>query len=324
MLLVALALAACGAPAEDVDARASSAAITKSEEDPGDDAVVALILEQRGRRPHLLCSGVVISPRIVVTAAHCLNDLGTNNLERSPLRIVLGSDVTRPRTSLRAIAANVHPDYYHTPLAPHDLATLVLERSVPVPPITLATQELETPDIGAPVRLVGFGGTDPADPGGRKRFGTAVLDEIDDTRFLVRPGPSLTCSHDSGAPALLTRADVEELVGVTVSGFSDCSNYSRFTRIDVYRDDFILPAVDAAASLPETAPPNPISASGGCQLARSAAGTPWWAYVLTGALGAMRRKARRSVRAEAKSQARSIVRVRNQIATVVRGVPRAA
>jgi V8-like Glu-specific endopeptidase len=290
-----LAATACGSPgAFDAHASASdetrptdtvSSAITQSEEDTDDDAIVAVMV----REPDLqfVCTGTLISARVVVTAAHCLV-----GFQSAPLEVAFGHDVEAPSSRVRVTDRVIHPDYRAVPLADHDLAAVVLEQSALAEPVPLRRAPIENLDTGTSTRLVGFGLTALDGVMGQKHMGTARIDEIAATRFRVAPFPSLTCFHDSGAPALLSRGGVEQLAGVTTSGDADCAVFSRFMRVDRYVDSFLDPivlAVDQGRPLPvltAAGSPNP----GGCQLAPGPGEQPRWLMAAwPAALGALAR-----------------------------------
>ena len=106
------------------------------------------------------CSGVVVAPRVVVTAAHCIAP-GAGTV-----------DVGATRRS----SARLGRSLLRRPAIDHDLAALRLDRDADVTPIAIAA-----PLLGA-VRLVGFGATAPNGPRGTRHAVETQIIEVDPRR----------------------------------------------------------------------------------------------------------------------------------------------
>lgn len=216
--------------------------------DTGDEAVVAIGVRRVDCGEHLAvhCTGTLVGPRLVLTAAHCVSDprLGTN------LEVMFGSDVASSGSRfVRVTQAVRHPDYLGDG-DDADLAVLVLESEAPVAPVALGDQPLDGA-VGASVRIVGFGVTGPSDGAtGTKRSGTSTVAEVQDRVFRTVPGTSLTCQGDSGGPLFAPVGTAEQLIGVTSRGDPGCSSFGINVRVDRFLQDFIVPWIAATSSTP--------------------------------------------------------------------------
>lgn len=235
-MAVACACAACdGTGAEHPEpAERSRSAITNGSADTGDDAVVAIVLASGATE----CSGTLVAPHVVLTAAHCTEQAITD--------VKLGTGSTATASTVRIASAIVAPQFAHTgTVLENDVALLVLASAVPVEPMPLGTT---APDVGTTVTLVGWGetGQDAGDTG-QKRRGTGTVTALAPATFDVGPAPSQPCDGDSGGPALAISSGVQSVVGVTSHGDGSCARGATYVRVDAVLDTFVRPAMAAVA-----------------------------------------------------------------------------
>jgi hypothetical protein len=181
-----------------------------------------------------LCSGAVIGPDLVLTAAHCV-------VERAGYRVVVVDRGFRPRT-VRAIAAALHPAFVPgtTPRTQPgvDLAILKLERPLGPDFAPLDPRGAGGVGNGEPVEIAGFGvvaedkkGTARvlrrtrllslgAVPIARNRVVVAV-----DAQRQARTAGAGACRGDSGGPILRGRPGAYQLIGIV--SWSSGALYSR-------------------------------------------------------------------------------------------------
>ncbi len=249
---LAVAVIGCSSDVDEEGPATAAHAITKGSVDTSDEAVVALrnrsLLCGTGIPPE--CTGTLVAPRVLVTAAHCVDHGDPQAFE-----VVLAADLTSGGEVFYAQDVLVHPQWDPTTRA-NDIALVTLTASAEVTPPPLATS-MDDQFIGVAVRLVGFGGDAVGAPPGVKRTGTATVSSVASTEFRVTPSPSMSCQGDSGGPVFVTVGDTEYLLGVTSWGDPACAEFGVNTRIDSYLAGFIQPYLDslpAAANTPDAGP----------------------------------------------------------------------
>lgn len=239
--LIALAAAASwlapGEPRADEGASSSAASslavdrpptpITGGEPtEPGEFDGVVGIVTPSGK----LCSGTVVAPRLVLTAAHCLAEIAPT----AELRVFFGATLGSNAPTI-ASGRGVHPDYCATCREDiYDYAYVELGADFTVPggfilPITTQDEWDEAMRPGRELIVVGYG-EDPdsqlPDLGiGIKRKVTIPIDRISEAGLEVyaRGDHRDSCNGDSGGPAFIRLEDGSmRLLGITSRGSKDC------------------------------------------------------------------------------------------------------
>jgi len=185
--------------------------------------------------PGWTCTGVVVAPQVVLTAAHCGSTID---------RIMAGGIMVMPNFDasarlIRVRHASVHPGYRRNQENPNDITVLILDLPSLIPPVRLATVD-EIANAEA-FDVVGFGYDDPSRPVGLgiKRRVTIDLPAViartpeEDMGQLpemlgfnrnyefVVGRKSLgkdSCNGDSGGPNYVSVDGTHKLAGITSRG----------------------------------------------------------------------------------------------------------
>lgn len=150
------------------------------------------------------CTGTLVHPDVVVTAAHCLEDT-------TGIRVRFGEAFSPRERIVDSVACSMHPEYLATRSAAHDIGVCRLAEAVddvPVTPLAVGC-ELDALQPGVAATIVGFGITPEGDPFGSKRaVATTIARGIaDDGTIAIGSATVGGCEGDSGGPALVHYGD---------------------------------------------------------------------------------------------------------------------
>jgi secreted trypsin-like serine protease len=242
--------------------------------------------------PMALCTGTLIAPDVVLTAGHCI--------ETDPKEVLIGSvDYTSAAGEVIAVKkATAYPSWE----SQFDVGVLVLEHASKAKPRPIASactaKDLE---VGASVKLVGFGLTSASGTGDNTKLNQADLTVIDpscaddascaaavapNAEFIAGGGGKDSCFGDSGGPIYIDDA----LIGVVSRGIGTSAKpcggggvYVRADRVVAWIERTTGRTVsrstcDAPADGPGSDQSVASADSGGCSTGTGVAG--WLALVL--------------------------------------------
>jgi hypothetical protein len=216
----------------------------------GDHPEVVSLGIALGEQWYSLCTGTLITPRVVLSAAHCAADYSIESVVQFG-RARFGADTAEPEATLAFVGGTVHPDYVPLDgfeISSADLALLELAEDGPARPAELRIDPLPPDEelLGLPLRSVGYGITGgSADDSGVRRAVELEVHDADAEFLYIRQDGANICSGDSGGPQF-GYEDGGRLVEWAVHswGQQGCTGLSASTRVDAYAD-WILDYVEA-------------------------------------------------------------------------------
>ena len=204
---------------------APAVAVTGGSLDGTAHPAVALVLEDAGSGLQPNCSAALVSPTVLVTAAHCVEGAVSNRV---------GVSFAPEYTAGAPLAAGtLYADPAWSPAAQdtHDVAVVVLDAPVSIQPLALPTAgSLDKASLkGVDFVNVGYGYFDRTFTfDGYRRASTSSFTSLKPTELKLSQAGGGVCFGDSGGPRLLGST----VAAVTSTGNRNCTGQSTSYRLD--------------------------------------------------------------------------------------------
>lgn len=175
------------------------------------------------------CTGTLVHPGIVVTAAHCLDGAPLTTVE-------FGDDFRDPERQVSIVACTAHPKYPELgfDIAVCELATPVTD--VPIVPMLYGC-EVDAITLGQAVTIVGYGVANDELGDGPKRAVTTDVRDFEFGDVVVGGDCRDSCFGDSGGPVFIQLDDgTWRAFGVTSEGLGfQCGGGGVYTQMHEHR-----------------------------------------------------------------------------------------
>ncbi len=250
---VLFALTACGSPAADLDSTedTASAAIVNGTPDTQDRYNDVCTMELTFFAPwgpkFPVCTIVLLSPTVGLTAAHCVVPRPSDPPIYSAALVCDPRGAAPGAKRYQIQSATPHPQFSRktfdpvTGIWPYDVG--VIHLAEPVEGVERFAQLPSEGFLGdlfsgkgadhIPLTMVGYGlpaGPVPHAPSNIRRVGSAVFGDLYSRFLITAANPSANCSNDSGSPTFLASSQKLLTVGANAG---DCQTYSAGTRLDI-------------------------------------------------------------------------------------------
>ncbi|MEO0602744.1 MAG: S1 family peptidase [Myxococcota bacterium] len=266
-----------GVPTPEVDPRP----IVNGSVDTSDDFPATVFLQIFSDTAAGSCSGTLIHPDYIITAAHCL--IFEDGSTARQVRILFGVGGNLGFIGERAGASYaVHPDYDGIVANSPDIAVVEMNDSVrSIESVAVNDEPMSSFWEGIELELVGYGivGDGLNGTGGVRRTADSLIRAVDSIFVTTEDPEQNLCQGDSGGPMYRSTADGLELIGVNSFVTGGCVGVlSSATRVDAFLAwlEGEVPELRLSAADPPLGVPRPLDAAVGPNVDPPTIALPEW------------------------------------------------
>ncbi len=201
-----------------------------------------------------LCTGTLIAPDLVLTAAHCITpsllDMRDQAEVTANTRVILDvASLQEAQNGDGMIVASAetipHPNFSINGLGDNDIGLIRLQTPVTDRAPTVINRIASDAPVGVAVKQVGYGASEVGGGSAGRLFSLASRTSISCASFQASDTNLLCfsqvdgkgkCQGDSGGPSFATIGGIERVVGVTSFGDQTCAQFGADTRVDAELD----------------------------------------------------------------------------------------